>query len=276
MRKFFDTTDYVKTFGEELVYAFEKAGKTTNPHAVGEGREKSAIQRMKDILPDGVGIGSGFIIDSNGNVSSQCDIILYEKNLCLKFNSYDEKNSYYNCESVIAVGEVKSDLTKDELKDTIKKFNKIKNLKRKIYNENVFRSYLSPNGVYGTIEQRINQFENSTDQIFTFLICKSFKMTTQNIIDTIKTETNNKYEYINCLMSLENIFISYLYSNISITATFGALEANNFAVYKDCLAFGKLLTLLLSFINIGRTVEYNPQSYIKSELELPNELYPLN
>ena len=104
MRDYFDTYEYVNDLGIDLIREFEKAGKTTHPHSVGEGREIKAINKLEDILPSSIGIGSGFVIDSFGNVSSQCDIIIYEKDLCLKFNKEDEKNCYYNCESVIAVG----------------------------------------------------------------------------------------------------------------------------------------------------------------------------
>ena len=138
MRKNFDTFEYVDDLGKDLVRDFEKAGKTTHPHSVGEGREKSAINKLKDILPSGIGVGSGFVIDSFGNVSSQCDIVIYEKDLCIKFNSDDDRNCYYNCESVIAVGEVKSNLNKRDLEDSINKFKKIRNLKRKIENPRSF------------------------------------------------------------------------------------------------------------------------------------------
>ena len=59
------------------VFEFEKAGMTTHPHAVGSGRENSARMKLKNILPAGVGIGSGFVIDSYGNTSQQCDIMLF-------------------------------------------------------------------------------------------------------------------------------------------------------------------------------------------------------
>ena len=54
MRKNFDTFEYVDDLGKDLVRDFEKAGKTTHPHSVGEGREKSAINKLKDILPSGI------------------------------------------------------------------------------------------------------------------------------------------------------------------------------------------------------------------------------
>lgn len=39
MEKKFNTKEYIKLLGEELVFEFNKAGMTTHPHAVGGGRE---------------------------------------------------------------------------------------------------------------------------------------------------------------------------------------------------------------------------------------------
>ncbi len=80
METSFNLKEYIKILGQELVSEFEKAGIMTHPGAVGAGRETSAKQKLKQILPAGVGVGSGFVIDSFGHTSRQCDIILYEEN----------------------------------------------------------------------------------------------------------------------------------------------------------------------------------------------------
>ena len=89
MNNQFSTQEYIKMLCKELVFEFDKAGMTTHPHAVGSGRENSARMKLKNILPAGVGIGSGFVIDSYGNISQQCDIILYEENFYNKM--YERK-----------------------------------------------------------------------------------------------------------------------------------------------------------------------------------------
>jgi len=85
MESSFDPIKYVKYLGEELITEFSKSSITTHPHAVGGSRESTARSKLKSILPAGVGVGSGFVIDSYGNTSSQCDIILYEENFSMKF-----------------------------------------------------------------------------------------------------------------------------------------------------------------------------------------------
>lgn len=263
MKKSFDTFEYIKDLGKDLIRDFEKSAKTTHPHSVGDGREKSAINKLKDILPDGVGVGSGFIIDSYGNVSSQCDIIIYEKNLCLKFNNDDERNRYYNCESVIAVGEVKSDIRKKELLDTLQKMKKIKNLKRYTKNDNSFRRYLTTQGLIGTNDEKIDQKNKSLDQIFTFLICNSFKMSIDKIIEEIKLVDYKKYEYMNCLISVDGKFISYAKCENNIYySSLGANDADTITYSQIDYSFSMLLKLIFHIINCGRTVSYNPNIYI--------------
>ncbi|MCI8352360.1 MAG: hypothetical protein HFJ58_01880 [Clostridia bacterium] len=258
MRKSFDTFEYVDDLGKDLVRDFEKAGKTTHPHSVGEGREKSAINKLKDILPSGIGIGSGFVIDSFGNVSSQCDIIIYEKDLCLKFNSEDEKNCYYNCESVIAVGEVKSDLNKNDLEDSINKFKKIRNLKRRLENNRNFRNYLSKLTAYGAEIEIYDQNLNSLDQIFTFLLCNSLVVNYRKIIEIIK-ENKNIYEYPNAIVSIEGVYIGYSNQTYNVIS---ALDGDSFTYGQVTSPFSLLLDKLFFIIEHGRSVRYNPGIYI--------------
>lgn len=102
------------------------------------------MNKLKSILPHGVGVGSGFVIDSFGNTSSQCDLIIYEEEFALKFIiNNDDTYAYYNCESVIAVGEIKSDASIVDIEDSFKKLKKIRELIRYRENDNRFRCYLS-------------------------------------------------------------------------------------------------------------------------------------
>ena len=73
MGKNFDIKEYVYSLGTELVFEFSKAKLTTQSVAKGSNKEMSVIRKLTDILPAGVGIGSGFVYDSYGNVSNQCD-----------------------------------------------------------------------------------------------------------------------------------------------------------------------------------------------------------
>ena len=107
MENTINTYKYVTLLGDELIRDFEKSKNSIHPHECGTKKEISTIEKLQDILPEGIGVGSGFVIDSYRNISAQADIIIYEKNFALKFYKSNPNYTYYNCESVIAVGEIK-------------------------------------------------------------------------------------------------------------------------------------------------------------------------
>ena len=124
----FDTHDYIKNLGEELMLAYGRAGQVTTPGLKGQARENAVRTKLESILPNGVGVGTGFVIASDGNTSGQMDLVLYERQFCPVFNVEDV--FYYPCESVIAVGSIKSTIGKKELADIYSNIASVRRLKR--------------------------------------------------------------------------------------------------------------------------------------------------
>ena len=110
----FDAHNNIRSLGQELVLAYESAAQGTTPGLKGDAREKAVRTKLEAILPGGVGVGTGCVIDSEGKASSQIDVILYEQQFCPIFRVAEDVG-YYPCESVIAVGEIKSTIGKKEL-----------------------------------------------------------------------------------------------------------------------------------------------------------------
>ena len=110
---------------------FDDARAATSPSTIGAAMEQPVRHQLEQILPRGIAVGSGFVIDSEGGTSRQTDVVLYEKDICpvLSINNTPE-TTYYPCEGVIAVGEVKSALDKNSLEDAFKKIASVKQLKR--------------------------------------------------------------------------------------------------------------------------------------------------
>ena len=93
--------------------------------------EQPVRNQLEQILPRGIGVGSGFVIDSEGGTSRQTDVVLYEKDICPVFSVNNTPDTtYYPCEGVIAVGEIKSTLDKQRLGDAFKKIASVKRLRR--------------------------------------------------------------------------------------------------------------------------------------------------
>ena len=71
------------------------------------------------------------MIDSYGSASRQQDVILYERDICPVFSVNETPEStYYPCEGVVAVVEVKSSVGKSELMDSFKKIKSVRSLRR--------------------------------------------------------------------------------------------------------------------------------------------------
>ncbi|RDZ52858.1 hypothetical protein C5C07_13965 [Haloferax sp. Atlit-4N] len=114
----------------ELRAKFElKAGAISHPQQKGEAREDALRELLEAYLPERCGVSTGFVIDVNGNQSQQMDVIIYDKYYTPIFKIADSKQ-YFPCETVIAVGEVKSEVKSRELEDAIEKIASAKTLKR--------------------------------------------------------------------------------------------------------------------------------------------------
>ncbi len=261
MEKTFNSYEYIEDLGKDLVTDFTRAGKTTHPGSVGSGREKAVKNRLKNILPRGVGIGSGFVIDSFGNTSAQCDIILYEEDIALKFIiNEDESYAYYNCESVIAVGEIKSDATIKDIKDAFKKLKQIKELKR-YKDRNSTRSYLSKISMCQTDESKFDPMHNEYDQIFTFILCKNLNTTLISVAESLKEIIGEKYKYCNYIYSIDGKAISF--ANREGKFTQGAITGDVIAELEG--NFASFVERLILQIDYGRSVPLNTRRYIQNK-----------
>ena len=127
----FDSEAFVRRIGERLVDEFRDAKAGTTPSTVGSAAEQPVRDQLEQVLPRGIGVGEGFVIDSYGRTSRQQDIILYERDICPVFSvNKTPQTTYYPCEGVIAVGEIKSSLDKISLRDAFEKIKSVKQLQR--------------------------------------------------------------------------------------------------------------------------------------------------
>lgn len=181
MENHFNSSEYIKHLADELIRNFAYSSSATTPVLVGNAREKEVIRKLELLLPKFVAVGSGCVIDSYGKTSKQLDIIIYEKDYCPVFSINESpETTYYPCEAVIAVGEVKSTLNTKELDDIFKKINSVKELKRhSVESKSLmtdipyksFRKYGMTGAFEGAPEEDYDQENKSTDQIFGFALC---------------------------------------------------------------------------------------------------------
>ena len=131
MQRTFDSREFVRRIGHDLVREIDNARQATTSELVGDAIEQPVRDRLEQILPRGIAVGSGCVIDTNGRTSRQQDVVLYERDICPVFciNNSPE-TTYYPCEGVIAVGEVKSVIGSREIVDAFEKVASVKSLQR--------------------------------------------------------------------------------------------------------------------------------------------------
>ena len=186
MQRNFDAISYAIDVGRELVSSFAQAGQATTPGLVGSARETPTRKRLAHLLPAGIAVGSGCVIDSYGGTSQQMDIVLYEKHLCPEYSINDDPaTTYYPCEGVIAVGEIKSSMASGDLEDTFAKIASVKKLRRFTRPKSdslvpqpsvPFRAYGATTSFGGTVDEQFEQDTKPFDQIFGFALAGSLAL----------------------------------------------------------------------------------------------------
>ena len=227
--------------------------------AIGSNKELSVISKLKDVLPEGIGIGSGFVYDSSGRVSNQCDIILYESEFALKCCINDnEKDTYYNCESVIAVGEVKSTCGEREMRDVLTKFNNLAKLERYLSPNQLCatRSYLSKMAMDESLEN-VPIPRDDHHKIFKFLLCERCTVSLKRIRSLIDEITERKDAVFNTVLDISGKQIVHITNEYKLS-----LVVSDKMVETDG-SFSNFIYHILCFINIGKTVPIDYGVYLR-------------
>ena len=85
----FDAAEFVKDIGILLVHAYDGARKATTPGLVGSAIEQPVRRLLSSVLPRGLSVGTGCVVDSYGRTSRQMDVVLYERDICPVFRVND-------------------------------------------------------------------------------------------------------------------------------------------------------------------------------------------
>ena len=272
MPKPFDPIGYVTRVGQELVSAFQVAGLATTPGQIGSAREVPVRDKLMQLLPRGVGVGSGFVIDSFGNTSRQMDVVLYEREVCPVFAiNQDPASTYYPCEGVIAVGEVKSAIDSRELEDIFRKIESVKKLRRftrlspsgtpRMEDYVAYRQYGSLSSVATPKPGDYNQDMHPSDQIFGFALAGHVDLSLPTLCDKfIELALTTRYGLSpNLVVALDGSILCPLSippDRHNPTITVSVQESNSiYSVRHPDKSFPFLLARLQTMYTTGRTVD---------------------
>ncbi|WP_175832372.1 DUF6602 domain-containing protein [Burkholderia cepacia] len=143
-------------------------GALIHPGEFGSYREAITQDFLRAFIPQRMAVDSGFVVTASGRISTQCDIIIYDRSVTPLLQN-DQKQRFFPMESVCAVGEVKSVLSLGDLKTALRKLAGIKSLRDALY-EPSYVHCSKKEGVASTYEPH----RDERDQIVTFLLCEAF------------------------------------------------------------------------------------------------------
>lgn len=127
----FDAFEYVAQVGFDLVSEIGEWKKGVESGLIVSSSELESRRKFERLLPSGIRVGSGYVIDSFGNSSKPMDIVLYEADLHPIFEvAGDPPSTYFPCEGVIAVGGINPRLDSIQLVDIFDEISSVKCLRR--------------------------------------------------------------------------------------------------------------------------------------------------
>ena len=222
MDKSFDTDAFIRRIGERLVREFADAKAGTTASTVGSAAEQPVRCQLRQVLPSGVAVGEGFVIDSYGGTSRQQDVVLYERNFCPVFSiNGTPQTTYYPCEGVIAVGEIKSRLDGHSLEDAFAKVASVKALRRFVVADRMphptsgepiplRRNYLSPrrDSIIALDEGSVDQ---GWQQVFGFVLAGESHLSRDTLTTTCSALAAGMDETLapNLLVTLDGFAIRW-------------------------------------------------------------------
>ena len=157
-----------------LFHDDEKRNKLRHSGEFGTYREGITRDFLQSFLPQRLAIDTGFIVNALGETSGQIDLVIYDPSLTPPLESQNRQR-FFPIETVIAAGEVKSDVKRDEFKDGLIRLAKVKEM----------RSNLSDEASTAMRWHELVNYEYDPhgipfDQVFTFLICNKITFSLRN------------------------------------------------------------------------------------------------
>jgi hypothetical protein len=172
------------------------------------GMYREAIVRdfLRFVVPRGLDISNGFVITSHNDVSTQCDVVIFDSRMTPLYQE-GERQRFFPVESIFCVGEVKSTLSKTNLIESLNKLAAIKALGERIKHPALIRR--THPGVF-------DPTNNPYDLVPTILICQKLDFdlaAIENGLDGLYESSVLHRHKHNMILSLEDGLLSYYDKN---------------------------------------------------------------
>ncbi len=260
LRNFINEFDNCKHMFEDK----SKRNELMHAGEYGMYKERVISRLLETSLPNKYGFASGFVVNNMYEETTQCDVIIYDKMETPFINSSSFQNCFFPEESVLAIGEVKSKLTRKQLKEAVIKLTKNAEIRKKE-------------------TKMITSFTNSGEEvllpkrIFTFLICDEVTGWDGTIKELLSEAYDDKkidsYYRVNCIIALKNG--SVMYSLKKCAEHYGRAED----MIAECVIATPVVRDLkamdrVSFINLDMVVDVDSPDDVETEMKM-NRLWML-
>lgn len=262
MKSTFSSVAFLKYLADTLVQAFAHAGAATTPGLVGSARETEVRRKLEMLLPSKVAVATGCVIDSFGSTSNQADVVIHEKDNCPVFSiSNTPEATYFPCESVVAVGEIKSVLGTKELNDSVAKLRNVKALRRAMRDQTCFRLYGQSFVAQGAPQESIDPVRKYWDQTYGFVLCQSFGVALETLAKNYAAACSEAAPELapSIVVSLNDGVMMFANENGALLRN--AVGAKRLAFFRHPAGeFQYLLSEIVHICQKGRTTDVYPHS----------------
>ena len=182
---------FASTFGNDANKLFKKDSKLIHPLEYGMYRERCAKELLSFICDRSMAISDGFMISSENHVSTQCDIIMYQRDTMPIIDN--GITNFFPVEIVGCIGEVKSTLKMGDFQNALIKM------------ANNKKMFLERKG-----GQAPQMAFKEKDEIISFLICNNLGFDINEVdFDNIYREIEDVRFRHNMILSLQDGLLLY-------------------------------------------------------------------
>lgn len=175
----------------------------THPAEFGRYREEVSKRFLRFVIPSRLDIAEGFLINTADEVSTQCDIVVFDSRTTPLIQD-NALQRFFPVETTVAVGEVKSILSKVDCKRALNKLARVKKMaefvRKPSYSNEPNREYSPEKYAY--------------DRLTTFLVCQKLDFDLKEIISMYDDEFELRHQH-NMILSLEDGLILYSFKHQS-------------------------------------------------------------
>ena len=183
-----------------------KQNRLSHPGEFGTYREGIVRDFLQSFLPQRLAIDTGFVVNALGEISGQIDLVIYDPSLTPPLESKNRQR-FFPIETVIAAGEVKSDVNRDQFTDALIRLSKIKEIRSALTDE-----ASAAVRWYGLGNTEYNPDKIPFDQIFTFLICNRIAFPLRSAFPSTLNDIYKSVAYVHrhsSVLSLEDGLLHY-------------------------------------------------------------------